>query len=296
MRRPSLRIWSRSWPRPPRRREPAAQPGAAGARRERRSAAPVPVLPGRECGLSRADAEPASAAAAGGEDDAPASDTSPSTPPRVNRELHSGPGAGDSPAAFKRNYARGAGGFRLFLGRHLLLGFVPGADLQAAAHPAQVLGRVRRALRSAHHALRRRGQLVGMCLPLGLGQDLARDHWFRSWDPLPAHQKLTALTTTLPHRAPPTGNFSPIQAAASYLTTDAASREEEQRGHFCPGFTSVRLPVATTGVSTTCVQIGQYAQPLACGRVGIEMVCASFIFRLLRSYRRRSPSPGCNKS
>jgi hypothetical protein len=50
-------------------------------------------------------------------------------------------------------------------------------------------------------------------------------------------------------------------AATSYLTTDAASSEEEQRGHFCPGFTTSLLPKAKTCASTVCVQMGQYAQP-----------------------------------
>jgi hypothetical protein len=61
--------------------------------------------------------------------------------------------------------------------------------------------------------------------------------------------------TAQPDRArnPPTG----IQAAVSYLTTDAGSREEEQRGHFWPGFVASRLPETTTWASTVCVQIGQ---------------------------------------
>jgi hypothetical protein len=51
--------------------------------------------------------------------------------------------------------------------------------------------------------------------------------------------------------------LSLAQAATSYLTTDAASNDEVQRGHFCPGLTTIRLPDANTSASTVCVQIGQ---------------------------------------
>ena len=58
-----------------------------------------------------------------------------------------------------------------------------------------------------------------------------------------------------PGRAPQ--SLSGTQAAVSYLTTDAGSREEEQRGHFWPGLVAILFPETTTCASTMCVQIGQ---------------------------------------
>ena len=45
--------------------------------------------------------------------------------------------------------------------------------------------------------------------------------------------------------------------AKSNRTTEAASRGDEQRGHFCPGLTMNLGLVETTLASTVWVQIGQ---------------------------------------
>jgi hypothetical protein len=70
------------------------------------------------------------------------------------------------------------------------------------------------------------------------------------------------------------------QAAVSYLTTDAGSSEEEQRGHFWPGLVISLLPEMTTCASTMCVQIGQYAQPFVSRRTGVGVLNTVLIFRL----------------
>jgi len=78
----------------------------------------------------------------------------------------------------------------LFRSGHLLLGFVPGADFQAAADPAELLGRGGRALPSTHHTLPRTApQLVALHCLLGLFQDLDRNHRVSSGYPFSSHIK-----------------------------------------------------------------------------------------------------------
>lgn len=76
------------------------------------------------------------------------------------------------PANGLRDGIGGSG--ELLLRGHLLLGFVPGTDLEAAAHPAEPFRGVGGHVGAAHGALASR-QLVALQATLGLFQNLRRD-------------------------------------------------------------------------------------------------------------------------
>ena len=99
---------------------------------------------------------------------------------------------------------------------------------------------------------------------LRLFQHVGWNHRLGFWLDLTFHETPdSAFTMTESDRSDNLTLRVPVRTTplpGSVITT-ATSREDPQRGHFCPAATRACLPLRSISAGTVCVHIGQWAKP-----------------------------------